>query len=129
MIEEIKKMQSDIETVCSENPEEILNRISDIMVIIARSGLLLADAKKICSVAKRKFIWKEIMEPLASDIAISATTQKALIDSFCADEQYIVDWLERINRTATHQLDALRSMLSYEKEHLRLTLIGTQNGN
>jgi hypothetical protein len=50
--------------------------------------------------------------------------QNSLIDSLCKDEQYLVDWLERLNRAVTHQQEAMRSLLSYEKENLRISKTG-----
>jgi hypothetical protein len=50
--------------------------------------------------------------------------QNTLADSLCREEQYLVDWIERLNRAVTHQQDALRSLISYEKEHLRISKTG-----
>lgn len=37
----------------------------------------------------------------------------------CAEENKIVNWLDRINRTCVHQSDNLRTQLSFEKEQIR----------
>jgi hypothetical protein len=124
MIKEVQEIQDYLEITCSGEPQEILVRIADISVYLARTSQLLADAKKDVSRIKRSAIVKEVIEPLTSNIALSATTQKAIIDGIAIDEQHLVDWIERINRTCVHQIDALRSMLSYEKEQLRITKTG-----
>ena len=44
IIQEIEKMQSFLETTASDNPKELIERLTDINVYLARSGKLLADA-------------------------------------------------------------------------------------
>lgn len=118
-IDEITRMQDYLEITISENPHEIIERINDLNVYMARSGKMLADAKLILREARAKGIEDEIAKRINIQY-LSATTQKALVESLAREENYLVDWLERINRTCTHQVDALRSLLSYEKEQLRL---------
>ena len=124
MKEETQKIQDYLEITCSSHPNEILGRIADISVYLARTSQMLADAKKEVSVIRKSVIAKEVIALLTNNIALSATAQKAIIDGIAIEEQYLVDWLERINRTCVHQLDALRSMLSFEKEQLRITKTG-----
>lgn len=119
ILEETQKIQDFLEITCSENPVEIKNRISDLNVYMARSGQMWADAKKECSKKVSSEIKEKIIE-IAKQNYLSATAQNKLIKSIAEDEQHLVDWLERINRTCVHQIDALRSVLSYEKEQLRL---------
>ena len=45
IITEIEEMQSFLETITSDNPKELIERLTDINVYLARSGKLLADAK------------------------------------------------------------------------------------
>ena len=115
---EAEQIQKYCEITPSDNPEEIMDRIRDIGVYIARTGKMLADAKYHLN-RKRKDETMLLIEKILADKKLSAKVQNSLIDSICRDEQYLVDWLERLNRTATHQQDALRSLISYEKEMLR----------
>ena len=46
MFEESQKIQDYLEISCSNEPEEIKQRISDLQVFLARSGNMLAEAKK-----------------------------------------------------------------------------------
>ncbi len=55
---------------------------------------------------------------------MSAKAQNALVDSMAQDEVFLVDWLDRIYATTVHQQDVLRSILSYEKENIRLNNTG-----
>ena len=47
-----------------------------------------------------------------------------MLDSIAEDEAFLVDRLDRLNSSCVHQLDALRTLLSYEKESLRLNKTG-----
>ena len=123
MFEESQKIQDYLEISCSNEPEEIKQRISDLQVFLARSGNMLAEAKKELRKKKTSEISKTIID-IAKTQFLSSKAQNALVDSIAEDEAFLVDWLERINRSCTHQIDALRSLLSYEKESLRLNNTG-----
>ena len=120
---EVKEIQSFAEISVSDNPQEIAERIADCGVYIARTGKMLADAKYWLN-QKKKDETVELIINLISKDKLSAKVQNALIDSICKDEQYLVDWLERLNRAVTHQQEAMRSLLSYEKENLRISKTG-----
>jgi uncharacterized protein YoaH (UPF0181 family) len=119
MKEEAKKIQDFLELTVSSDPAELIDRISQLMVYMARSGEMLAMAKRNLRARKTSEISKTIIS-IAKEQCLSATVQNALLDSICEEESFLTDWLERINRTSTHQIDALRSLLSYEKEQMKL---------
>ena len=123
MKEELEKIQEFLEIDVSENPEELIERIKTLNVYMARSGRMLADAKQKLREKKASEISKTILE-IAKQNFLSAKAQNALIESIAQEENFLVDWLDRINKTCTHQIDALRSLLSYEKENLRLNKTG-----
>lgn len=120
---EVSEMQSYLEIECSDNPEEVLERLKRINVYQARSGYMLAEAKKMYR-QKRANEISEIIVAIAKENYLSAKAQNALVESAAQDEAYLVDWLERVNATCSHQQDALRSILSYEKEQLKLNNTG-----
>lgn len=123
ILHEVYTMQSYLEITCSNNPEEIQERISVIMVYMARSGEMLADAKKTLRRKKASEISETIIK-IAKEGYLSAKAQNALIESIAEDQAYLVDRLDRLYSTCVHQNDALRSLLSFEKENLRLTKSG-----
>ena len=123
MDDEIREMSSYLNITCSNNPTEIQERISVIMVYVMRTGEMLADAKKLLRKRKSDEIQNTIIQ-IAKENCLSAKVQNALLDSIAEEECYLVDRLDRLNASATHQLDALRSLLSYEKESLRLNKTG-----
>ena len=113
--EEATEMQAYLETLPNDNPADLSERIKILAVYQARSGYLLAESKKTLSEKKKSEIVNTIME-IAKENYLSAKAQNALVDSIATDEQFMVDWLDRINAACKHQLDAVRSLLSFEKE-------------
>lgn len=120
---EAQQIQDYLDITCSENPEEVLERIRAIMPFISRTAFMLAEAKKALRRKKASEISNTIIN-IAKEQCLSAKVQNTLIDSIAEDEAYLVDWLDRLNAAATHQVDALRSILSFERENLRITKTG-----
>lgn len=120
---EAQQIQDYLDITCSENPEEVLERIRAIMPYISRTAFMLAEAKKALRRKKASEISNTIIN-IAKEQCLSAKVQNTLIDSIAEDEAYLVDWLDRLNAAATHQVDALRSILSFERENLRITKTG-----
>ncbi len=115
--------QAYLEINCSDDPQEICERISTLCVYLARTGAMLAEAKlllnrKVCSEIGETII------KIAKEQFLSAKAQNALVNSIAAEERYLVDWLDRINSACTHQADSCRSLLSYQREQLRLNQTG-----
>ncbi|MDC2747243.1 MULTISPECIES: hypothetical protein [Bacteroidaceae] len=108
---------------CQNNPVEIQERIAATMVYVVRTGEMLADAKRMLRKRKSDEIQNTIIK-IAQENCLSAKVQNALLDSIAENESFLVDRLDRLNASATHQLDALRTLLSYEKEALRLNKTG-----
>lgn len=120
LLKEANVMQDYLEIECSDNPAEVMERLKTISVYQARSGVMLAEAKKLY----RRKVSTEIATTIiniAKENYLSATAQNALVNAIAEEEAFLVDWLDRINATCKHQQDSLRSILSYEKENLRLT--------
>jgi isopropylmalate/homocitrate/citramalate synthase len=88
------------------------NKIAE---IVSRTGKLRSDAKFYLMDAKRSEIIRELSK-LTRDYGMSVTMQKELIDASMAKFTSLYEWVERLNRTATHQLDWCRTKISYIKE-------------
>ena len=123
LLKEAQDIQSFLEITCSNNVDEIIDRIFTLNVYLARTGEMLATAKRLLRHRKTEEINKTIIA-IAKASHLSASVQNALLDSICENESYVVDFIERINRVCVHQLDTLRSVLSYEKESIRLSNTG-----
>lgn len=123
LLNEAMDIQHYMEITCSDNPDEVIERIKTIGVYRARTGVMLADAKKMYRRKRASEITEKIIE-IAKQGYLSAKIQNALVESIAEDEAYLVDFLDRLNAACTHEQDALRSILSYEKESLRLNNTG-----
>ena len=121
--EEAKQISEYLQITCQNNPQEIQQRIADTMVYVARTGEMLATAKQMLRRRKSEEIQNTIIA-IARENCLSAKVQNALLDSIAEEEAFLVDTLDRLNAAATHQLDALRTLLSYEREGMRLNKTG-----
>lgn len=123
IIKEMEEISGFLNITCQNNPTEIQERIAATMVYVVRTGEMLADAKRMLRKRKSDEIQNTIIK-IAWENCLSAKVQNALLDSIAENESFLVDRLDRLNASATHQLDALRTLLSYEKEALRLNKTG-----
>lgn len=111
------EIDSFLQVSCSEDPEEAVARGNDLVVHLARSGKMLADAKW----HKDKALTDSIIKNMGEQMGIPASILKQLVDASCKRENYLVNWLDRINRTCVHQIDWLRTVVSKAKEERRVT--------
>lgn len=123
IFEEAQEMQTYMQDEVSDNPAEIVERLNRLNVYQARSGYLLAEAKKRYREKRATEIANTIVN-IAKENFLSAKAQNALVDSIAQEEAFLVDWLDRLNATCKHQQDTLRSILSFEKESMRLNNTG-----
>lgn len=99
----------------SENINAIVDRCSELAAYITRTGKILADAKY----HRDKKLSDEVTDKLKKLIALPASSANKFIDSLCRDENYAVNWAERLNRACTHQLEYGRTLISKAKEEMR----------
>lgn len=118
--DELKEIDSFLNITSSEQIEEVVQRGNDLAVYIARSGKLLADAKYHLNEKMKDDVF-ETLRQTGKQVGATATAVNAIVKSLCKEEQYLVDWCERINRTATHQLDWCRTLISKAKEEMRIS--------
>mgnify|MGYP001393356670 FL=1 len=123
---ELTNIDSFLNITMSENAEEAVLRGNDLAVYVARSGKLLADAKYWLNKAKNSEVLETLRET-AKNAKATAKSVNALIDSVCREEQYLVDWCDRCNRTATHQLSWCVTVISKAKEEMKMS--GMYNNN
>jgi hypothetical protein len=112
---EAKEINDYLDSHCSEDPTELTGRGSDILVYLSRTGKMLADAKY----WKDKALTDSVIAKLNLNIAPSILSK--FIESTCQRENYLVNWLDRLNRTCVHELDWLRTMISKAKEEMKYT--------
>ena len=116
---EIKEMQEFLEIEVSEDANEICERLRTINVYMARSSRMLAEAK-----AHRRKAERDTFAALPDFNTMPANTLKKYLE-VCAYEWYeIEDALDSLYKTCVHQMDGLRSLLSFTKEDMRLSRSG-----
>lgn len=108
-----EKMQTFLEVEPSDDINELLKRVDLLGVLISQSGKMLADAKYY----KDTIVNDAIMESLkkAYEEKLSASTINKFVETAAKEQAYLVNWIDRINSTATHQLDGIRTVISYRK--------------
>ena len=115
MNQELNDIQSFLEITISEDINEAIERGNSLSVYIARTGKLLADAKKELDMRMQSEVISMLQRVAKETPNATSKTVNALTDSLCREEKYMVNWIERLNRTATHQLDWMRTLVSKAK--------------
>lgn len=113
------KMQTFLEAKPEDQDEGLITRLELLGVMVAKSGKCLADAKWHLDQRKNDSITQALKEAMAGDWSISIINKK--VDALCKEENYLVNLFDRINSAAVHQLDGLRTAISYRKEQMRMT--------
>lgn len=115
---EAEEIQAFLEITIGDDPVEIVNRGNDLAVYIARSSKMLADARAHLDI-KRKSVIMDQLRDIGLKLKVPATTMNELIKSSCEEENFLSTWIERLNRTCTHQLDWCRTLISKLKEEMK----------
>lgn len=114
ILQRLEFIQTVLESPYSAEEGNILNqRMQDVSIYMAEAGKLKADAQ---------FHYKQVLKSetikAIKDLIpewSSAKVQNAVIEGLAAHEFRIVTFAERVNASCTHQLDVMRSQLSYLK--------------
>lgn len=115
IVKELKIIQSVIDIEMSEEVQEAVERGNYCSAQLARTGKLLADAKLL----RDRKLSSEVVTNLKKVIALPASTANKYVDALCFDENYLVNWCERVNRSCTHQLDWCRTLISKAKAEMQ----------
>lgn len=113
LTEKAEKFHSFLQAKYSKEPHDIIERIELLGILISESGECLAEAKYM----RDKLINGEIMNALKNGYTnqLTPSALNKFISSLAYDENLLVNMLDRINAAATHQMEGLRSILSYRK--------------
>jgi len=117
---ECLEINSFLEITPSEQLQEIKERGTILAQHIVRTGKLMADAKYHLNIAKKSEIMETLREVAKNTPFATSKTINELISSLCANEQFFVDWTERLNNSCTKQWEWCRSLLSLAKEEMHL---------
>ena len=127
LLQEAQEIQNFLESVPdnNEDPNELAIRLTYLNNYMARSGKMLADAKMMQDSA----VAAAYAEHTKSILKMPATIAQKFIASQTVNENYLVNWLDRINRACTHQSDNIRTQISFAKEQMSLTRRGSKSEN
>jgi uncharacterized protein YpuA (DUF1002 family) len=125
IVEELTTIDKFLNLTMSEEGEEAVLRGNDLAAHIARTGKLVADSKYHLNEKKKNDVF-EVLEKTAKQAGATATAINAIVNSLCKEEQFLVDWSDRCNRACTHQLDWCRTVISKNKEEMKL--VGMHRG-
>jgi hypothetical protein len=120
ILQELTAIEDFLVITCSEQTEEVVERGNTLAVYIARSGKLLADAKYHLNERMNSDVFKTLVE-MSKQANATAKATNAIVDSLCRNEKYLVDYADRMNRAATHQIDWYRTLISKAKEEARFS--------
>ncbi len=118
LTEKAEKFQAYLEKKSGSEANDLLDRAENLSVMIAQSGQCLADAKYY----QDSIVNGAIMEALqkAYEERLSPSTINKFVTTAAKEQNYLVNWLDRINSAAVHQLDSVRTQISYRKAEMNL---------
>jgi hypothetical protein len=116
MTAEVSGIQAFMVSEPTDEPTVLAERLAYCNVYLARSGEMLAQAKAMLNEAVTG-VWER-----KGDMLLKAGAQIAqkVLAGYCKDEQFLVDWLDRVNKGLVHQSDNLRTLVSYAKANMTL---------
>lgn len=120
ILTELQSIDSLLNMTMSEDAAEAVQRGNDLAVYVARTGKLLADSKFWLNQSMNSEVIQALKET-AKEARVTATAVNALINSICREERYLVDWCERCNRAATHQLSWCVTVISKAKAEMQMS--------
>lgn len=101
-----------------EEGDIVSGRLQQISTYMAESGKLKADADYHYHAKLNSEIMKAIKD-LLPDYS-SASLQNQFVKSLCKEESHLATFADRVNRSCTHQIEVMRSQLSYIKNQSRI---------
>lgn len=115
LTKEVSGIQAFMQECPTDEPSVLAERLSYCNVYLARSGEMLAQAKSLLNDATVS-VWEA-----KGDLLLKAGAQLAqkVLAGYCSKEQFLCDWLDRVNRGLVHQSDNLRTLISLAKENMR----------
>lgn len=102
----------------SDNPASCIDRLQELDVKIARSGKLLADAEYRYNEIVNSSIINALKDAMSEKM--STSTLNKYVESMAKDYKQLVTFADRVNRSATHAADHLRTIISFTKQQMRI---------
>lgn len=102
----------------SDNPAACIDRLQELDVKIARSGKLLADAEYHYNQVVGSSIITALKDAMSEKI--STSTLNKYVEAQAKDYRHLVTFADRVNRSATHAADHLRTIISFTKQQMNI---------
>jgi hypothetical protein len=112
------KMLAYLEKKVGSEPNDIIDRLENLNILLTQSGNCLADAKYHQDVIVNGAIMEAVQK--AYEEKLSPSVINKFVSTAAKDYNYLVNLFDRINSSAVHQIDSLRSILSYRKSEMVL---------
>lgn len=109
-IEEVEEIQTRCLSSVPNDSESRKIELDWCASTIARVGEMTANAKKVLSAKKL-----EVIKTITIPDQYSATMFKSMVETAVADEQYLVDRLEGLQKALGRRFDSTQSALSFDK--------------
>lgn len=113
-----ERMMLFLEQRAGAEATDVIERLELLNVMVAQSGACLADARYYQDQVVNGAIHEALLK--AYNERLSASVINQFIKSTAKEYNYLVNIFDRINATAVHQIDSLRSILSYKKSEMLL---------
>jgi hypothetical protein len=101
--------------VTADDMNTIEDRGHELAAYMANTGKMLSDARYWRDEALKGSIIKQIGKN-----QLPASTLNELVKAECKNENYLVNWIEQLDKETKYQLEWLRSCLSKAKEEMRI---------
>jgi hypothetical protein len=112
---EASQIDSYLQITCGDDPNEAVEVGNTLVVYMARTGKMLADARY----HQDEAIKNSTLVEIGMKRNISPTIMKKLIEASTKRENYLVNWIERLNRACTHKIEWLRTLISKAKTEMQ----------
>ena len=113
-----ERMQAYLETRIPSEPQDLIDRVNNLSIMIAQTSSMLADAKYYQDTVVNGAIMEALQK--AYEEKLSASTINKFVQTAAKEHNYLVNWIDRLNSAGVHQLDALRSVISYKKAEMQI---------
>jgi hypothetical protein len=112
IVDEIAGIYDRIKKPIARDPVGLLDELEARCVWLARSAELVADCQGIADKARG------VAAEKAYEMGYGGNLAKDYITGVCCDETRLLRLAEKVNTTIMHQMDSIRTMVSFEKQQL-----------
>lgn len=119
ILENLALYQSQLDEKLVDDPNVIIEQLTVAESIMVNSGKMLADTKYWLNEAMHSETIDTLKDLAKQNKLVTSTAVNQIIKSLCKDQQYLVDWCERLNRSSTHRADLARSIISKQKAEMQ----------